>query len=178
MADRVSFIQGDVFKADFNAATVVTMYLLDNVNLRLRPRILNELRPGTRIISHQFHMFDWPPDNTVMVLDQVPVHFWVVPAKVQGSWHGKIGDDAVALDLAQKFQLVTGDLAVGDARGRIAQAKMTGDILALEGSVTRSGKAEPLRFEGKVTKKALTGTLTLGGAAHSVALQRAAESSR
>ena len=70
--DRVTFIEGDVFKVDFHNATVVTMYLLDNVNLRLRPRIMNELAPGTRIVSHQFHMSNWTPDETVFV-NTVPI---------------------------------------------------------------------------------------------------------
>lgn len=67
VADRVTFVEGDIFTADFSAASVVTMYLWDNVNLRLRPRLLDELVPGTRVVSHQFHMFDWTPDKQDMV---------------------------------------------------------------------------------------------------------------
>lgn len=89
VTDKVSFIEGDVFKVDFKAATVVTMYLFDNVNLRLRPRILDELKPGMRGVSHQFHMSSWTPDDKVMVQNKVPVYLWIVPAKVDGVWEEK-----------------------------------------------------------------------------------------
>ncbi len=172
--DRTSFIEGDVFKADFRDATVVTMYLLENVNLRLRPRLLNELRPGTRIVSHQFHMFDWPPDDVVMVLDKIPVYFWVVPARVQGTWTGQVDGQAARFDLAQKFQFVIGGVVIGDAAGKVTQAKMTGDALALEVQLTRDGRNQVLQFEAKLGPEGLAGALTVDGKTREVALQRAA----
>ncbi|HWP34000.1 MAG TPA: class I SAM-dependent methyltransferase [Thermodesulfobacteriota bacterium] len=76
----VRFVHGDIFTADFSEATVVTMYLLPSVNMRLRPRLLNELRPGTRIVSHSFDLGDWKPDKT-LVVDGRTVYFWVVPPR-------------------------------------------------------------------------------------------------
>lgn len=78
---KVRFEVGDVFKFDFSAATVVTMYLLPSVNLKLRPRIFKELKPGTRIVSHDFDMGDWSPESKRDV-DSSTVYFWTVPAKV------------------------------------------------------------------------------------------------
>ena len=79
VADRVTFRQEDLFKADFSKATVVTLYLLDSLNEKLRPRLLSELRPGTRIVSHAFRMGDWKPERSREV-DGNMIYFWTVPA--------------------------------------------------------------------------------------------------
>jgi hypothetical protein len=85
VADRVHFIEADIFEADFREATVVTLYLLQEVNLRLRPKLLADLKPGTRIVSHNYDMGDWKPDKTVRVDfpygSSHTVYFWVVPAR-------------------------------------------------------------------------------------------------
>ena len=78
VVDRVKFIEQDLFKTDLKEASVVTLYLLPEVNLRLRPKLLSELKPGTRIVSHAFDMGDWKPDQTVQV-DGKTIYFWVVP---------------------------------------------------------------------------------------------------
>lgn len=114
VADKVSFREQDLFKTDLSAATVITMYLLPEVNMQLRPALL-ALKPGTRIVSHDWDMGDWKPDRTSVV--PVPdkkvgleksskVHFWVVPAQVAGLWCG-----ALQLSLQQKHQEVRGRLA-------------------------------------------------------------------
>lgn len=82
VADRVKFFEQDLFASDFKEATVVTLYLLPEVNLRLRPKLLSELKPGTRIVSHAFDMGDWKPDKTVEV-DGRTLYYWVVPEKKQ-----------------------------------------------------------------------------------------------
>ena len=96
VTDKVRFIEKDLFEADFRDATVVTMYLLTSVNLRLRPKLLAELRPGTRLVSHTFDMGEWRPDKTSFVAtaydDQRAVHFWVVPANVSGRWEWELAD--------------------------------------------------------------------------------------
>jgi SAM-dependent methyltransferase len=80
VADRVRFIEGDIFEADISAATVVTLYLLTSINERLRPKLLKELRPGTRIVSHQFRMGDWQPDREIVV-DYRPLFLWRIPKR-------------------------------------------------------------------------------------------------
>jgi tRNA G37 N-methylase Trm5 len=88
VTDRVRFVVGDIFETDFRDATVVTLYLLQDVNLRLRPKLLKELRPGTRVVSHNYHMGDWQPEKTVKVRrpDGVEhtVYFWIVPDRQRG----------------------------------------------------------------------------------------------
>ena len=80
VGDRVRFIEGDIFEADISPATVVTLYLLTSINERLRPKLLKELRPGTRIVSHQFRMGDWNPDRE-LVVDFRPLFLWRVPKR-------------------------------------------------------------------------------------------------
>src|SRR3954469_15955441 len=88
VSDRVTFQQQDLFKFDFSRATVVTMYLLPRVNMQLRPRLLNDLKPGTRIVSHDFDLEDWQPDQKSTVRKNV--FLWIVPAKVDGRWRMSI----------------------------------------------------------------------------------------
>lgn len=139
VADRVEFREQDLFQTDLTRATVVTMYLLPDVNLQLRPRLL-ALQPGTRIVSHDWDMGDWKPDQATVV--PVPdkqvgmekssrILFWVVPAKVEGLWcpHPLMGPGA--LELTQKFQEVEGRLT---RRGRTREGtgRLEGRMLRLE----------------------------------------------
>ncbi len=83
--DKVKFIEGNLFNIDLRPATVVTLYLLPEVNLKLRPKLLKELRPGTPVVSHSFDMGDWEPEQTVTVQDST-IYLWHVPARVSGRW--------------------------------------------------------------------------------------------
>ncbi|HYF41198.1 MAG TPA: methyltransferase domain-containing protein [Ramlibacter sp.] len=141
VADRVAFREQDLFKTDLSAATVVTMYLLPEVNLQLRPSLL-ALKPGTRLVSHDWDMGDWKPDQTTVV--PVPdkkvgleksskVHLWIVPAQLQGLWCGTGAARGTSLRVVQRFQAV--DAEVGSAQG--AQP-LQGRI---EGNALRSGTA-------------------------------------
>jgi precorrin-6B methylase 2 len=80
VTDKVTFIEGNLFDMDFSKATVLTLYLLPNINLKLRPKILSELKPGTRIVSHAFDMGDWEPEKQIVV-DGSTIYFWTVPEK-------------------------------------------------------------------------------------------------
>jgi SAM-dependent methyltransferase len=132
VAASVEFREEDLFKTDLSPATVVTMYLLPDVNLELRPKIL-ALKPGTRIVSHDWDMGDWVADavRTVPVPDKPiglekssKVHLWIVPALLQGAWCGQGRAHGTTLEIEQKFQQFSATLARGDARhifdGRIA----------------------------------------------------------
>ena len=119
MADRAKFAEQDLFKTDLSQATVITMYLLQEVNLQLRPALL-ALRPGTRIVSHDWDMGDWRPDRSVTV--EAPdksvgrdkrsrLHLWVVPVRAGGAWCGTGPNHAVRLQLEQKFQVFEASLS-------------------------------------------------------------------
>ncbi len=125
VADRVRFEERDIFKTDVSAATVVAFYLLPDFNLELRPKLLEELKPGTRLVSHDGDMGDWPPDakivvdapgKTVGVEKKSTIYLWVVPAMVMGEWKTRVplagGTREVTLDLAQSFQSLSGAASV------------------------------------------------------------------
>jgi precorrin-6B methylase 2 len=108
--DRVRFRRQDLFETPIGEASVIAMYLLPDVNLRLRPRLLTELRPGTRIVTHAFTIGDWAPDQR-RVIGERNIFLWIVPAAVEGRWELTDGSGAPAtLDLQQRFQVVTGTL--------------------------------------------------------------------
>lgn len=128
---QVCFIEGDLFEADFAPATVVTMYLLHTVNLDLRPRLLDELRPGTRIVSHAFDMGDWKPDRRV-ASGGISVFLWVVPAKVAGAWCWQTPEgQRYHVDLEQTYQRLSGAVCVDGEPAELQGAALWGDLLEL-----------------------------------------------
>jgi SAM-dependent methyltransferase len=112
----VTIITGDIFKEDFSKATVVTMYLLPDLNLKLRPIIL-KMKPGTRVTSHQFHMGDWDPDES-FTQEHRNAYLWIVPADVSGEWQirEESGGLQGTLSLAQRYQKVGGTLALPNGK--------------------------------------------------------------
>ena len=106
VADKAKFINGDIFQTDFSKATVITLYLLPSLNLKLRPLIL-AMAPGTRVVSHAFSMGEWEADETANVEGRT-AYFWLVPAKVEGNWRLE-GGGAANLTLKQDFQKLSGD---------------------------------------------------------------------
>ncbi len=102
VSNKVTFLEGDIFKSDFSEATVVTLYLLPSLNLRLRDTLL-KMRPGTRILSHAFSMGDWEPERTITT-DDATGYFWIVPANIAGRWAFEVGNDRFMAEFAQQYQ--------------------------------------------------------------------------
>lgn len=126
VAGKVKIIHGDIFKEDFSRATVVTMYLLPELNLKLRPTILN-MRPGTRVTSHQFTMGDWEADETADI-DYRTAYLWIVPAKVEGQWNFRDATgQQFTVALTQKYQKISGDVTVGGRKQPLVGATLRGD---------------------------------------------------
>lgn len=141
---RVDFVEDSIFDADFHDATVVTMYLLESVNIQLRPRLLQELKPGTRIVSHAFHMGDWQPDER-RELSGVTIYKWIVPAQVAGAWEWEGADGkAYHIELEQKYQEVSGRAWIDDESAILQNATLNGDTLELE--IRSTHDAEPAFF--------------------------------
>lgn len=136
-----NFIEADLLEADFSDATVVMLYLLDLVNLELRPRLLEELRPGTRIISNTFDMDDWKPDRHLR-LNKINLYKWLVPAPVAGGWEWEDGDgNRFHVELEQKFQKITGRAWLNDSEVALHRARLQGDLLELCIRPRHRGKA-------------------------------------
>jgi SAM-dependent methyltransferase len=142
---QVDFEQGDIFKADFRDADVVTLYLLPTLNERLRP-ILLEMKPGTRVTSHQFRMGDWQPDRTDELAGR-DAHLWIVPAKVGGTWSVRVANEPpLQVELQQQFQKIEGHAVVGGARTALARTTLRGTAIQFEFPAATG----TLRFEGTV----------------------------
>ena len=152
VAQRAHFRQQDLFHTDLSPANVVTMYLLPEVNLQLRPKLL-QLRPGTRVVSHDWDMGEWEPDKTV-VLD-VPeksvglekkskVYLWTVPARVEGMWCGVGKWKGTSLKLSQSFQKFAGEIADGQGK-REFQGRIGGEILRAPPGLTLTHEGERIR---------------------------------
>jgi SAM-dependent methyltransferase len=140
---KPTFIEGDLFEADLSQATVITMFLLPDINLKLRPKIL-ELKPGTRIVTNSFTMAEWEHDRTETISEDCTswctAYLWYVPAKVDGIW--KLGNDT--LTLKQEFQMVSGTLGSAPVEGRL----MGDEITFTAGGTKYVGHVNGTRIQG------------------------------
>ncbi|MBK6746950.1 methyltransferase domain-containing protein [Ottowia sp.] len=158
VAARARFEKADIFESDFSRATVVTMYLLPHLNLRLRPRIM-ALRPGTRVVSHEFRMGLWRPDETSRV-GAASVHLWLVPANAGGDWDLSFphagGRSTVRMSLRQAFQDLSGTVAFKDFETGLREARVAGEQVRF-GFIDEAGHLR--RFEGRVAGNRIAGTV-------------------
>lgn len=169
VADRVSFEQRDLFDTRISKATVLTLYLLPEVNLKLRPRLLAELRPGTRIVSHGFDLGEWRADLRMSVRGSgSEVFFWVVPAQVVGKWNARIitpkGAQALEIEFTQQFQEIDGSARREGKLVHVRDARLDGDRISFV-LIDDADYLQRQRFEGRVNGKAIEGTVRGEGAA-------------
>lgn len=150
VSDRVEFVEADVFESDFSEATVLTLFLLPRLNVKLRPKIL-DLEPGTRVVSNAFTMGDWTPDERGQISEDCgtycTAYLWIVPAKVAGTWRFPEG----TLQIEQKFQKIAGSLDSGRGTESIENGTVRGD----EVSFSAAGK----RYVGRVDGDTIEGTI-------------------
>jgi hypothetical protein len=156
VGDKVKIIQGDIFKEDFSKATVVTMYLLPELNLRLRPTILG-MKPGTRVTSHQFTMGDWEPDQTAEA-DYRTAYLWIVPAQVAGTWSFRDagGKGLFTANLAQRYQKISGDLTQATGKQPLVGATLRGEDMRFS---FNDDKGVTRTLQGAVKGNEFTGSL-------------------
>ena len=154
VSDKANFAKADLFESDLSQATVITMFLLPDINIKLRPKIL-DLRPGTRIVSNSFTMGDWTADETATVADgcasYCTAYLWIVPAKVEGTWRLAQGE----LTLKQTYQMISGTLKSGSNMTPITNGKLNGDRI-----VFSVGGAQ---YSGRVSGNTIQGTTKTGG---------------
>lgn len=165
VTDRVRFIEQNLFEADISEATVVTLYLLQSVNLRLRPKLFQELKPGTRIVSHDFDMGDWKPDLPKISnsYEYQTVYFWIMPANVSGTWEWTLSAGSVnqqyVLNIYQQFQEVTGTLTAGGSEIPISSIAIAGDRLRFTVDERIGGKQVTQTYEGTAGGNSIAGTV-------------------
>ncbi len=148
VSDRAQFVKADLFETDFSKATVITMFLLPQINLKLRPKIL-DLKPGTRVVSNTFTMEDWDADEIATVGENCTswctALLWIVPAKVAGTWTLPDGQ----LTLRQEFQMVSGTLRRGADGLPLTEGRLRGeDITFTVGGATYTGKVNGTTMQG------------------------------
>lgn len=168
VTDRVRFLHQDLFEANISKATVVTLYLTSDVNPKVRPKLLRELKPGTRVVSNDFDMEEWEPDKTLDVTsdyESYTIYYWVVPANVTGTWEWIMppssGKERYILQLDQQFQQVNGIVTVGATKMLIKDAKLRGDRLQFTMDQKVRGRIATMLFEGRVSSNSIEGSVEL-----------------
>lgn len=141
VGDRVEFRQQDLFVTPLNDATVLTLYLLPEINMQLRPKILSQMKPGTRVVSNSFDMGDWGPDQKQMI-GGTNIFMWVIPAKVDGRWRFTQGGNSTELFLEQRYQVISG--TAGNAR--LTEGQLRGDQIAFTADLGQGSR----RYQGRV----------------------------
>jgi SAM-dependent methyltransferase len=160
--DRVTFHEQDLFATDISPATIVALYLLPELNLSLRPRLFKQLKPGTRIVSHDFDMGDWKPD-VVEQLGESTYYYWVLPADVKGRWNisapalGKDGEYTV--EVVQNFQEIQATLLTKQDNASISQAKIKGDTVSFFLGKGLGRNKTGMFFKGRVTGNTISGNV-------------------
>jgi hypothetical protein len=172
VTERATFVQENLFETDLGRATVVSSYLLPEMNLKLRPKIL-ALKPGTRVVAHDYHMGDWYPDvqKDIVVPEKVVgtpgvsyIYMWVVPAKVAGKWQVNIAGNDMPYEVSfdQFFQMLEGSVRAGSSnaqlRGRVVNGEQVNFVTQAKGS---PGNLRH-EFNGRVSGDTIQGTVRIG----------------
>jgi len=179
VTDRVKFIEGDLFATNLTEATVVTLYLTPELNIQVQPKLFRELKPGTRIVSHDFDMGDWKPDNMGLIRNvpyhypdlnyvrDAPYYYWIIPANVAGTWRWSIptstGDRQYTLRLDQKFQEVSGHVIVKGQGANINDARLIGDQLSFMLRSEMDKQKVLIHFSGRVSGDTIKGSMAVQG---------------
>jgi len=160
VADKVQFMKADIFETDFSKATVLTLYLLPSLNVKLRPTILN-LKPGTRVVSHAFTMDDWQADQ-VDSADGRTAYMWIVPAKVGGTWKIDVpGASPYEATFLQQYQNVGGSAKAGSRNVQFSDGKLRGETLTFSITDDTNTRRD---FTGRVSGNKIEGTVKTGSA--------------
>ncbi len=158
VGDKAVFVHGDIFETDFTKATVLTMFLLPELNLKLRPQIL-DLKPGTRVVSNSFTMGEWTADENALVDskgdcgDYYTAYLWIVPAKVEGTWKLPQGE----LTLKQTFQTFSGTLKSGGTTSPVSNGRLSGDQITFSVRDNDFGRVTGGTMEGTSKSTGSTG---------------------
>jgi hypothetical protein len=176
VSERAVFYERDIYQTDLSPASVVTIYLLPEVNLMMRPRLIAMLKPGTRVVSHDYDMGEWTPDlaftmdapgKPVGRDEKSKVFFWVVPAKASGKWRWyerpeNAPQRSYELVLDQFFQKIEGTLSVDGRTLPIENAKLTGDEVSFSAKVDPAG---PVEWSGRIVNNGMEGVVRTAGTA-------------
>jgi len=158
LENRLLFIEGNIFDADISRASVITLYLLNSINMKLRPVLLNTLKPGSRVISHVFDMNEWMPDK-VITADNDPVYLWIIPARVAGLWTWKTGQYVCSMNVQQEFQKIALKVSAGNTPLAVDNPFLSGERISFR--ATRPNSGEIFLYSGYVNEDKITGTVQI-----------------
>lgn len=178
VSDRVMFVKEDIFKTDFSRANVVTMYLLTTVNADLRPRLLDILEPGTRVVSHDFGMGTWEPDKYIKMgssaddsetwksgqlldSDIHEIYYWVVPANVEGRWNWQLGNRNFVMEVEQSFQEINPQITEDGNKLNIKRQVLKGKRISI--TAVNPGNGIHYVFNGRINEDEITGKAQVRG---------------
>lgn len=156
--DRVVFIEGNVFNTDVSRATVVTMYLLNSVNIQLRAGLLSSLKPGSRLVSHDFDMGDWKSDQFLRE-ETSDVYFWIIPAQVEGQWMWEANGQTFSMTVGQEFQEVDLQIKSGNEKLAVATSLLKGERISFKAA--NQAKNENYVYSGRVEGDHIFGTVQI-----------------
>jgi len=166
VSDRIRFAEQDIFESDLGQATVVTMFLNHEVNLRMRPLLLQQLRPGTRVVSHNFEMDDWSPDRYEQALQNRngnfyfhDIYYWVIPATISGDWQMHIDGEPYRISISQHFQKITLQLHSDTDELVVDKALLSGNNISFEGQ--RKSSQRQYIFIGDIKDDMMSGTVQI-----------------
>jgi len=170
---KTDFFVRDIFKTDIRDASIVTMYLLNEVNIQLRPKLLSELKPGSRIISHDFHLGEWRPDKMVHLeieksyQDDTILYLWIVPARVAGMWRWKLSllgeNHTFDLELNQSYQNINGEVRNRNYNLQVFDAVLKGDRIQFSLFAEADERMIRHDYRGRVLGNTIVGTMQLKG---------------
>lgn len=158
VSDRVLFLEENIFETNFSSASVITMYLLNSVNRKLRPHLLEELEPGTRIVSHSFDMGDWTPDERHEVESgstgrTSTIYHWVIPARVEGDWSWNVNGESFSMSVSQQYQDIDVSLSNGSESMKISEPVLHGKRI---GFIAENGNQRYI-FSGRIDGNTILG---------------------
>ncbi len=174
LADRAAFYERDLYETDFSAASVMTIYLLPEVNLLLRPKLLATLKPGTRIVTHDYDMGEWQPDEQI-VMDapdkpvgrdkKSKVFYWMIPANAAGKWRWEspvAGKPAIfEMTVAQNFQMISGSASVDGRTLTLSKARLSGENVAF--ALADASDGTRYEFSGRIVGHNISGSVAVQG---------------
>lgn len=170
VTDRVQFIQQDLFQAEIGDATVVSLYLLPTINLRLRPKLFSDLAPGVRVVSHNYHMGEWQPDRVLELPGEWRSHivyYWIVPANVSGTWKWTLptvtGDRVNEFVVNQQFQYARGTCSGDDTMAAVKDIVVDGDSLRFTVEHDLRDRIVAVSYEGRVRGNTIEGVASQAG---------------
>jgi SAM-dependent methyltransferase len=155
VADKVVFVEENIFDTDFSRASVITMYLFPSINFRLRPSLLENLEPGSRIVSHDFDMDEWEPDEKYGRMETHAAYLWIIPAKVAGSWNGQVADEKFEMKVSQEFQKLNLSILIEGSAMKVENSLLSGKSISF--TVTEPSSKKRYVFSGKIDKNEITG---------------------